>query len=36
MFRSVLVAMSLILVPLATQANACRERDRILDVLSSK
>lgn len=36
MFRSVLVAMSLILVPIAAQANSCGERDRILNVLSSK
>jgi len=36
MFRSVLVAMSLILVPIAAQATSCGERDQILDVLSSK
>ena len=36
MFRSILVAMSLILVPIAAQANACGERNQILDALSTK
>ena len=36
MFRSVLIAMSLILVPIAAEANSCGERDQILDVLASK
>lgn len=36
MFRSILVAMSLILVPIAAQASSCGERDQLLDALSAK